>query len=382
MPLGVEPSRLLPLLATMDNPDVASRGERTTSKSDAERQSEPEPPHRRRPLIYALAGIVALAVIGAGVAYWLQSRNYETTDDAFVDGYVTQIAPQVAGTVTALKFSDNEHVAQGQTLVLIDPRDYQVRLTQAQAQRTSAAASRRQAEAQIGVLQASLDQARANVVVAEADLVQAQQDYQRFTTINPHAVSQQQVDNATAAFHSAQAKLNAAKQAVAGAEAQLQTGQAQLVAAQAQQQQAEANVAAAALQLSYCTIVAPVTGHIAHRNVDVGNYVSPGQAMFAVVQDNVWVTANFKETQLSGLKPGQPVRISVDAVPGVTFHGRVDSFQPGTGSAFSVLPAENATGNWVKVVQRLPVKIVFDDQRVQQHFLAPGMSVEPSVKLD
>jgi membrane fusion protein (multidrug efflux system) len=231
-------------------------------------------------------------------------------------------------------------------------------------------------------MQASLDQARANVAVAEADLVQARQDYQRFTTINPHAVSQQQVDNATAAFHSADAKLNAAKQAVAGAEAQLRTGQAQVVAAQAQQQQAEANVATAALQLSYCTIVAPVSGHVAHRNVDVGNYVSPGQALFAIVQDNVWVTANFKETQLSGLKPGQPARISIDAVPGVTFRGRVDSFQPGTGSAFSVLPAENATGNWVKVVQRLPVKIVFDDPRVRQYFLAPGMSVEPSVKID
>lgn len=195
-------------------------------------------------------------------------------------------------------------------------------------------------------------------------------------------MSQQQVDNATATFHSSQAKLNDAKQAVAGAEAQLQAGQAQVVAAQAQEQQAEANVAAAELELSYCTIVAPVTGHIAHRNVDVGNYVSPGQAMFAVVQDNVWVTANFKEKQLSRLKPRQPVNISVDAVPAVTFHGRVDSFQPGTGAAFSVLPAENATGNWVKVVQRLPVKIVFDDARVQQHFLAPGMSAEPSVKTD
>jgi len=139
---------------------------------------------------------------------------------------------------------------------------------------------------------------------------------------------------------------------------------------------------AAALELSYCTIVAPVTGRIAHRNVDVGNYVSPGQAMFAIVQDNVWVTANFKEIQLSRLKPGQPVSVSVDAVPGVTFRGKVDSFQSGTGSAFSVLPAENATGNWVKVVQRLPVKIVFDDARVQQHFLAPGMSVEPSVTTD
>jgi membrane fusion protein, multidrug efflux system len=363
----------------MDDPQhIASEG--TTRQSDAERPSEYEPSRWRRALGIAIGAIVGLTAIGAGVVYWLQSRNYESTNDAFVDGYMMQMAPRVAGPVVALEFSDNQHVTRGQTLVLIDRHDYQVKLDQAKAARANAAASRQQTAAQIGVLQANVDQAKANVVVTQADLMQAQQDYQRFTSINPHAVSQQQVDNATATFHSSQAKLNAAKQAVAGAEAQLQAGQAQLVAAQAQEQQAQANVAAAELELSYCTIVAPVTGHIAHRNVDVGNYVSPGQAMFAIVQDNVWVTANFKETQLSRLKPGQSVRVSVDAVPAVTFHAKVDSFQPGTGSAFSVLPAENATGNWVKVVQRLPVKIVFDDARVQQYFLAPGMSVEPSVK--
>ena len=377
----MEPSRLAPLLAIMDDPYRFSASERATWQSDAERQSERRRGHWRHALGISLAVVVALAVVAAGAVYWLQSRNYESTDDAFIDGYMTQIAPRVAGPVVTLEFSDNQHVTQGETLVLIDPHDYQVKLDQAKAARANAAASRQQAAAQIDVLGANVDQAKANVVVAQSDLVQAQQDYQRFTSINPHAVSQQQVDNATAAFHSAQAKLNAAKQAVAGAEAQLQAGQAQVAAAQAQEQQAQANVAAAALELSYCTIVAPVTGRIAHRNVDVGNYVSPGQAMFAIVQDNLWVTANFKETQLSRLKPGQPVNVSVDAVPAVAFHGKVDSLQSGTGSAFSVLPAENATGNWVKVVQRLPVKIVFDDPRVQQHFLAPGMSAEPSVKI-
>jgi len=148
------------------------------------------------------------------------------------------------------------------------------------------------------VLQANLDQARANVLVADADFVQAQKDYERFTSIDPHAVSRQQVDSATATYHAAQAKLDAARQAVRGAEAQLDAGHAQMVAAQAQVQQAAANVAAAELQLSYCTVAAPVTGRIAHRSVDVGNYVNPGQAMFAIVQDVRWVTANFKETSL------------------------------------------------------------------------------------
>ncbi|MBN8906124.1 MAG: HlyD family secretion protein, partial [Rhodospirillales bacterium] len=174
---------------------------------------------------------------------------------------------------------------------------------------------------------------------------------------------------------------DAARQAVGGARAQLAAAGAQVLAAEAQVQQADANAAAASLQLSYCTILAPVSGTIASRKVDVGNYVNPGQALFAIVQDDRWVTANFKETQLAHMRPGQDVELSIDAVPSVTFHGRVDSFQPGTGSAFSVLPAENATGNYVKVVQRLPVKIVFDDDRLKDHRLAPGMSVVPSIRI-
>ena len=227
------------------------------------------------------------------------------------------------------------------------------------------------------MLQANLDQARANVTVTEADLLQAQQDYDRFTSINPHAVSRQQVDSATATFHSAQAKVEAARQAVHGADAQLQTGHAQVVAAQAQVQQADANVATAQLQLSYCTIVAPVTGRVAHRNVDVGNYVNPGQAMFALVQDQLWVTANFKETQLADIRPASRSRSGIDAYPGRTFNGHVDSFQPGTGTAFSLLPAENATGNYVKVVQRVPVKIVVRRLAGTIMPVGPGMSVVP-----
>jgi membrane fusion protein, multidrug efflux system len=365
----------------MDDPYPTTECDRATWQSEAERQSIGGPRRWRRPVGIALAILVALAVIVAGVLYWLHSRDFETTDDAFVDGYVTQMAPQVAGRVVGLNFTDNEHVAAGQTLALIDPRDYQVKLDQAKAQRVNALAGQRQAESQLAVLQANLDQARANVAVAEAEFVQARRDYERFTAINPHAVSQQQVDTATAAFHSSQAKLDASRQAVSGADAQLQAGHAQVAAAQAQVQQADANVAAAVLQLSYCTMVAPVSGRIAHRNVDIGNYVNPGQALFAIVQDQYWVTANFKETQLSAMRPGQPVDVSIDAIPSVTFHAHVDSFQPGTGSAFSVLPAENATGNYVKIVQRVPVKIVFNDDRLSQYRIAPGMSVEPYVKV-
>ena len=365
----------------MDEPYPVAERERRTWQSEAERQSVAPRPHWRRRLAIALGIVAALAVCGAAFVYWSYARHFESTDDAFVDGDVTQMAPRVAGQVIALNFADNQHVTKGDTLVQIDPRDYQVKLAQTEAQRANAQATARQAEAQLGVQRASLDQTRANVQVAQADLVQAKQDYDRFTSINPHAVARQQVDNATATYSSAQAKLESARQAVKGAEAQVQSAEAQLRAAQTEVQQADANVAAAQLQLSYCTIVAPVSGRIGHRTVDVGNYVNPGQAMFAIVQDDVWVTANFKETQLAAIRPGQKVDISVDAIPSVKFHGQVDSFQPGSGTEFSVLPAENATGNYVKIVQRLPVKIVFEDSRVKDYRLAPGLSVEPSVRV-
>jgi membrane fusion protein, multidrug efflux system len=336
----------------------------------------------KRILGITLGILVVLGLIVAGILYWLQARHFETTDDAFIDTYTTQMAPRVAGQVTKLLFADNQHVSTGQPLLLIDPRDYQAKLDQAKAQQASAEATLTQAQAQVAVQQAAVDQANANVRVAEADLLQARQDYDRYHTIAAGAVSRQQIDAATASFHSAQAKLDASRQSVGGAQAQVHAAQAQVVAAQASVQQAAANTRTAELQLSYCTMVAPVSGTVTHRTVSAGNYVNPGQALFALVQDDRWVTANYKETQLADIRPGQDVDMAIDAAPGVTFHGKVDSFQAGTGSAFSVLPAENATGNYVKIVQRLPVKIVFDDARVKDYRLAPGMSVTPSVRVN
>jgi membrane fusion protein (multidrug efflux system) len=335
----------------------------------------------KRVLGFTVAAIVLLALLVGGTLYWLDARHFETTDDASVDAYTTQIAPRVAGQVTKLLFADNQHVLAGQLLVLIDPNDFQVKLDQAKAQQTSAEATLQQAQAQVLVQQSNVDQASANVRVAEADLLQARQDYDRFHTINPNAVTRQQIEAATATFHSAQAKLDASRQTVGGAQAQVHAAQAQVLAAQASLKQAEANTRAAELQLSYCSIVAPVAGIVTHRTVDAGNYVSSGQPLFALVQDDRWVTANFKETQLADIRPGQDVDVSIDAVPSLVFHGKVDSFQAGTGTAFSTLPAENATGNYVKIVQRLPVKIVFDDQRVKDYPLAPGMSVTPRVRV-
>ncbi len=348
---------------------------------DADARPTPKRSGLKRILGLSLGTILILAMVAGGIWYWLSTKNFVTTDDAFVDSYTTQVAPRVAGQVTKLLFADNEHVAAGQTLLLIDPRDYQAKLDQAKAQQASAQASVTQAEAQVSVQQASIDQAQANVRVAEADTLQARQDYDRYQHIASGAVSRQQIEAATATFHSAEAKLDANRQMVGGAQAQARAAQAQVLAAQASLQQAAANTQTAELNLSYCTIVAPEAGLVTHRTVSAGNYVNAGQALFALVQDDRWVTANFKETQLAAIRPGQDVDLVIDAVPSITFHGKVDSFQGGTGTAFSVLPAENATGNYVKIVQRLPVKIVFDDPRLKDYKLAPGMSVTPSVRV-
>jgi membrane fusion protein (multidrug efflux system) len=336
-------------------------------------------PGRRAGVVIGV--LVVVAGIAGGVRYWLNARLFETTDDASVDAYTTQIATRVSGQVTRLLFADNQHVEAGQTLLLIDPRDMQAKLDQVRAQLASAQAGVEQARAQVAVQQAAAQQATANVQVAEAELLKAGQDYERFQKINPNAVTREQVDASTATFHADQARLEASRQSVGGAEAQVQAAQAAVLGAEASLQQAEANTRAADLQLSYCTVVAPVAGMVTHRTVSAGNYVNPGQPLFALVQDERWVTANFKETQLARMHAGQDVELRIDAVPSVRFHGKVDSFQGGTGTAFSVLPAENATGNYVKIVQRLPVKIVLDDARLKDYTLAPGMSVVPAVRV-
>jgi len=361
--------------------DAAAGGARPVSGKPIDPGANTKRGGFKRILGFTFGAVVLVALVVGGTLYWLNARHFETTDDAFIDSYTTQMAPRVAGQVTKLLFADNEHVSAGQTLLLIDPRDYQAKLDQAKAQQASAEASLTQAQAQVSVQQAAVDQDLANVRVAEADLLQARQDYDRYQKIASGAVSQQQIEASTATFHSAQAKLDASRQTVGGARASVQSAQAQVQAAQASLQQAVANTQAAELQLSYCTIVAPVAGIVTHRTVSVGNYVNAGQALFALMQDDRWVTANFKETQLADVRPGQDVDLSIDAVPSITFHGKVDSFQAGTGTAFSVLPAENATGNYVKIVQRLPVKIVFDDPRLNNYRVAPGMSVTPYVRV-
>ena len=357
-------------------------GERVSTGSQPREKTRPETRQRTRWLPRILGALVVMTLVAAGILYWLDARHYQSTDDAFIDAHISQVSSQIGGRVTRLLVDDNQQVAAGQVLLEIDPRDAQVRLDQMIAQRDQAAAQLDQARATLPLRQADLDQAAANIRVSQADRTQSQRDLARYTAINPRAITAQLLDQARASSSSTQAKLDAARHAEAGMRAQLAAAGTQVTAAEAALRTADANVAQARLQLGYTHVIAPAPGRIARRTVEVGNYVNPGQALLAVVQPDCWVTANLKESQLTHLRPGQPAQVSVDAFPAHALPAHVDSLQQGTGSVFSSLPAENATGNYVKIVQRLPVKIVFDDaQACSKLALAPGMSVEPRVKV-
>jgi membrane fusion protein (multidrug efflux system) len=328
-------------------------------------EAEPPPSRSLRPFI--ILALILSSIALAGFVYYLLNRGYATTDDAEIDGSIYTIAPQISGRVLKVLVNDNQHVSAGQVLVLLDSRDQQVALAKAQA-------GAAQAQAQLYVAQVNRDEAVANGEVANAALFQAKQDYDRYRHINPNAISQQQLDTATATIRSTKAKLDAAEEQINGM-------QASIVAAQAAFEAAKVAVQDAQLQLSYTRITAPAAGHISEKSVQPGNFVGAGTGLMALVGDDVWVTANYKETQLGGIMPGATATVTIDAVPGITFKAHVDSIQYGTGAVFSLLPAQNATGNYVKVIQRVPVKIVFDDDRIGNYVLAPGMSVLPSITI-
>jgi len=335
---------------------------------DSPPPSPPPAPHQRSRRPFIILGAVLAVVAIAAIVYWLLNRNYETTDDAQIDGDIFQISSRISGQVSQVLVTDNQHVTAGQVLVTLDPRDAQASVAQAKA-------NVEQAQAQLIVARANVAAAQANASSDAATLTQAEQDFQRYHALRTGAVSGLQLDQTDATIRSAQAKYDAARQQTAGDEASAIAAQAQVDAAMAQLQNAQ-------LQLSYTTITAPASGHVSERTVRAGDVVSPTTGLMSIVGDHVWVTANYKETQLAGIHPGNPATITIDAVPGVTFHAKVDSIQYGTGAVFSLLPAENATGNYVKIVQRVPVKITFDDSRIGNYPLAPGMSVNPSVTIN
>ncbi|HEY3899256.1 MAG TPA: HlyD family secretion protein [Chthoniobacter sp.] len=347
-----------------------------------------------------IGGAIVLILIIGGILLWLHARNYVTTDDAYTTGHVHPISARIAGTVEKVLVDDNQFVKTNDVLVQLDPRDNEVALEkaraslqQAQAQATQSLAKVAQTRAQQSAAQAQVLQAKAQVSQAKAQLEKAQADYDRIAglfTKDLKAVSKADVDAATASYDSARSVLEANQANVASATAQLEAAAANVKASEGDQQVAEANVAVAEtqikdgeLQLSYCNIHAPVAGRVSKKTVEEGQRLQPGQALMAIVPENIWVLANLKETQLDRLKVGQRVDIRIDALPGKTFYGSVDSLQEGSGATFSLLPPDNATGNFTKIVQRVPVKIVFDPNSIRDYLdkIVPGLSVESSIDL-
>jgi membrane fusion protein (multidrug efflux system) len=343
----------------------------------------PPLPPPRQPWLKRLAlGVGLLAVLGVGAAYYeINLAPYESTDDAFIEGHVTTIAPQVSGLIVKVLVQDNQAVTAGQVLAEIDSRDYDVKLAQARASLAEAQSNVTQARAQLAVDQAKADEENADVAAAQADATRAVADQQRYESIETRAVARTQVDLAVDQARAATAQLQVAQSRARAAAAQVELGKAGVTTAEAAVQQAETVVQQAQLNLSYTEITAPEAGYVTHRAAEVGAYAQPGQPLLAIVPAQAWVVANFKETQLADMRPGQPVEIFVDAYPQHKFAGHVDSVQAGSGARFSLLPPENATGNYVKVVQRVPVKIVFDEKPDPAFVFGPGMSVVPTVKV-
>lgn len=336
-------------------------------------------PFYKRPVLMMILIVIVVAVAVVGVIWWLHARQYESTDDAFIDGHIVYVAPRVAGRVLKLNVTDNQWVDAGTVIVEIDPADYIAAKDQAQAAQQQATSKVAQAQANLAVAQADAQQMQADVLVAQANATNAQSDLQRFENLPAQARSKQQLDNAIAAEKTASATVIAKQKQAASAQAQVQAAQTTIDAARALVKSAQAQVEQANLNLQYTKVTAGQAGYITRRTVEAGDYVQVGQNLAAIVSKDVWVTANFKETQLTHMHKNDPATIKVDAYPGHEFKGHVDSIQAGTGAVFSLIPPENATGNYVKVVQRVPVKIVFDDD--SNLLLAPGMSVEPKVKV-
>ncbi len=437
-------------------------------------QSPSPPRSNKRKLPFIIAGIVIVIAAVSGIAYWLYSRQFESTDDAFIDGNIVQVSPKVSAYVNKIYVKDNQYVHKGDLLIELDSRDYEAHLKQAESQLHIAQAQRKQASANadltkkttqaaqlqaesnvqtaqtnvnqtelaaqikqlqiqqaltaVKTAQANLAQTRTQIPQAQANLDLAQKNFNRQQVLYRNGdISKQSFDQATTTLQTAQAQMESARKQVEAAQAKINEAQANVLTAQenyrqslaqvdltksqvnesagrledanaapervavsetqvvtneATIEQAQVAVSQAELELSYTKVYAPEDGYVTRKSVEEGQLVQAGSALMAIsVSDDIWVVANFKETQLELMRIGQPVELKVDAYPNEIFHGKIESFQVGTGSRFSVLPAENASGNYVKVVQRIPIKIVFEEKPDKVHLLAPGMSVEPIVKI-
>jgi membrane fusion protein (multidrug efflux system) len=377
--------------AVAEKADIRARPEqRPTDRKNPEKNPENPDPSSKQQVPGGLSGAfhnhpvaiivcIGLIVIGivAGTIWYLHARHYESTDDAFIDGRPVLITPQVTGSIVLVNVTDNQIVKSGDLLAKIDPRDYQAAVDQADAQIRQAEASVNNLEAQVAVQRAQVELANKQVAEAQATFNFASDENTRYQDlVQKGAGTVQRAQQATSDFQSKRAALDAAAAAKISAERQIDVLQAQKAAAAAQLDQNKAQKAQADANLGRTELRATVDGRIAKLTAAVGALAAPAQAIMVLVPLEVWVTANFKESQLADMRVGQPVDIGIDAFSR-SFPGHVDGVQAGSGTAFSLLPAENATGNYVKVVQRIPVKITFDQRPDVE--LGPGMSVVPTV---
>lgn len=367
-----------------------------TAKTTIVENSAPKKTNKRFLIVFALM-IVAGGTFG--ITKYVHALHHEETDDAQIDASISPVIPRVAGYISEVRVTDNQKVKKGDTLLILDDRDLRIRLTQAEAALAAAESSLGVAEATTTASQANVASSRANVSTVDAQIEAAKvnvwratQDYNRYTNlIKDHSITQQQFEQAQAQKQTAERQLqvlmeqrNAATRQSSAVASQSNATSQQVGVANATIKQRQADVENAKLNLSYTVVVAPEDGMVSRINVQNGQFVQAGQSLFNIVMDKpFWVVANFKETQLEKMKTGQTVVVHVDAYPGNELQAKLTSFSPATGSRFALLPPDNASGNFVKVVQRVPVKIEFSnpsDAIVKQ--LRPGMNVKVDVHLD
>jgi len=418
-------------MATNTAPQITERG--LTGTGTAGPGTGRYVARRRRSRRILLFTVIGLILIAGGILLYRYFASYESTDDAEIDGYIYPVSTRVTGYVVRVTVDNNQFVQAGTVLAQLDPKDYDVAVVNAKAtwanvraaseaarinvpltsvntssQLSSAQSDVENVQSGLAAAERQFEAAQATLRQAEANDLKAQDDVTRYKPLaEKDEIPQQQYTQAVdtqkataAAIEAARASAAAAEQAVTGARTRVAQAEAELhyaetrpqqislqqsraQAADAQAEQAQAALQQAQLNLQYTTVVAPVSGVVGQRSVQPGQNVSPGQQLMTIVpldSENIWVTANFKETQLTYMQPGQPVKISVDTY-GRSYDGHVLNIGGATGSRFSLLPPENATGNYVKVVQRIPVKIVFEKGQDPQHLLRPGMSVEPKVRV-
>jgi membrane fusion protein, multidrug efflux system len=385
------------VLGSLHEPNGESGKERARESPSAKQPVSPEPerrqpppigkPHRnsvlrRRPIVSVIGAMLLVSALGAGYVYLDYADRFQSTDDAFIAARQSSLAPKVSGYITAVPVTDNQHVAAGDVIARIDDRDYRIALEQAEAQVAAARASIENIDAQLDVQQAQISANQAQVDQAQAALVFAEQQAARYEHLEQTGYGTvQNAQQYTSQLHQQQAALASAQATFKLAQRQLESLKAQRNSAVASLAQAQAQRDQAKLNLSYTTVTAAQPGRVVNLGAAVGQFAQPGTNLTMFVPDQIWVTANFKEIQLDRMRPGEPVTLKIDAYPGRVIRGHVDSVQPGSGTAFSLLPAQNATGNYVKIVQRVPVKLIMDNPPTDVA-LGPGMSVVPTVRVD